>query len=91
VRVLAVTHEASRTGAVRAFLEALPVLREFGTELVVVNKKPGPMSSDLLSRSDVLLEAPRPWLSQGRRIARVRALDRFVPKIDEIIARSVIS
>lgn len=90
MRVLAVTHEASRTGAVRALVEALPVLRQFGTELVVVNKTPGPMSPDLRSHSDVLLEAPRPRLSQCRRISRVRALDQFVPTIDRAIARSVI-
>ena len=90
MRVLAVTHEASRTGAVLAFLEALPVLRDLGTELVVVNKTPGPLSPRLRSAADELLESPRPLLSQGRRIARVRSLDRFVPRIERAIADSVV-
>ena len=87
---LAVTHEASRTGAVLAFLEALPVLRDLGTELVVVNKAPGPLSPRLRSSADRLLETPRPLLSQGRRIARVQSLDRFVPRIERTIAHSVV-
>ena len=90
MRVLAVTHEASRTGAVLAFLEALPVLRDLATELVVVNKTPGPLSPRLQAAADELLEVPRPLLSQGRRIARVRGLDRFVPRIERAIAHSVV-
>ena len=86
MRVLAVTHEASRTGAVLAFLEALPVLRDLATELVVVNKTPGPLSPRLQAAADELLEAPRPLRSQGRRVARVRSLDRFVPRIERSIA-----
>ena len=90
MRVLAVTHEASRTGAVLAFVEALPVLRDLGTELVVVNKTPGPLGPRLESSADRLLETPRPLLSQGRRIARVKPLDRFVPRIERAIAHSVV-
>jgi len=90
VRVLAVTHEASRTGAVLAFMEALPVLRDLSTELVIVNKSPGPLSSQLRAFSDVFIEAPRPLTSQGRRIARFRSLDRFVPRIEQFIARSIV-
>ena len=90
MRVLAVTHEASRTGAALTFVEALPVLRDLGTELVVVNKTPGPLSPRLHSSADRLLEAPRPLLSQGRRIARVQGLDRFVPRVERTIAHSVV-
>ena len=90
MRVLAVTHMASRTGAVLAFVEALPVLRDLGTELVIVNKDPGPLSPLLQASADEFLEVPRPLLSQGRRIARVPALDRFVPPIERAIARSVV-
>ncbi len=90
MRVLAVTQEASRTGSVRAFLDALPVLRELGSTLTVVNKSPGPLSADLAAASDKLLEVPGPWRSQLRRMARLRPLDRYVPMVERSIARSVV-
>lgn len=90
MRVLGITQEASRTGSVRAFLDALPVLRDLASDLIVVNKSPGPMSADLANASDTLLEAPRPLTSQLRRMARLRAFDRWVPLVERSIARSVI-
>ncbi len=90
MKVLAVTHEATRTGAVRAFLEALPVLRELGTELIVLNKSPGPLSPEFTALSDQVIESPRRGTSRMRSVARVRSLDRFVPAIERMIARSVL-
>lgn len=90
MRVLAVTHDASRTGSVRAFLAALPVLRDRATELIVVTKLPGPLSEELRCGADRLMETPRPRVSQVRRMARVRSLDRFVPRVERSIARWVI-
>lgn len=58
------------------------MLRELGTELVIVNKVPGPLSPQLRAASDVPVETPRPLWSQGRRIARVGSLDRLVPPIE---------
>ncbi len=71
-------------------MEAVPVLRELSSELVIVNKSPGPLSPQLRAASDVFIESPRPLVSQGRRIARVSSMDRFVPRIDRIISRSIV-
>lgn len=87
--VLAVTHEASRTGAVRAFVTALPALA-MTSHLTVVSKKPGPMISEMRgTRSKVLIE-PHRFRGRLRSAARIRRLEFIAPRIEANIASSVV-
>lgn len=90
MRVLAVTHEASRTGAVHAFLEALPVLRARADELVVVVKEPGPLVDRMRASATSVLVVPHPRTWAVRRLARLRPLRGLPPLVEGAVARRVL-
>jgi glycosyltransferase involved in cell wall biosynthesis len=86
MKVLAVTHEASATGSVRAFIYAIDALRE-SNEVEVVTKQGGDLLVDLGPATKL-----EPWrgAAQLRRLARIRPLARTAPAVERQIARAVI-
>lgn len=76
VRVLLVSHEASRTGAPRvAVLVARALRRQRGVRVVTVLRWPGPLEADLRAESDRLVREPlrrlRVLLRRRRRTRRL--------------------
>jgi hypothetical protein len=71
MRLLAVTHEASRTGSVVAFVQALEAMTERGVEVTAVVKARGPMVEEIADRSARVLGA----------------LSGIVPRVERYVAR----
>ena len=90
MRLLAVTHEASRTGSVRSFVEALPALRSIADELHVVVKQRGPLVDEIARCATTLSVTPHRAVWQARRSARLRAFSALAPAIERYVARKVV-
>jgi glycosyltransferase involved in cell wall biosynthesis len=85
--ILAVTHEASATGSVRAFIAAVERFRLAG-QVTVVAKDGGALLQDLGEGTWL-----RPWtgVAQLRRAARVQSLAGTAPLVERWIADRVVS
>lgn len=90
MRVLAVTHEASRTGSVNAFLESLQVMRSLATEVVVVVKTAGPLVVAMERLATQVLVTPRSRTYSLRRLARLPALRAVAPHVERHVADRVV-
>jgi glycosyltransferase involved in cell wall biosynthesis len=90
MRLLAVSHEASRTGAVRAFVDALPALRSMSTELTVISKVRGPLVDEMSSGTQRVIVEPRNRTAQLRRLARLKYLGWVPPLVERRVALTVL-
>ena len=90
MRILAVTHEASRSGAVTAFKEVLAGFAEIPVETVVVAKAGGVVVDDLRRLSASIRVTPMGWIWNLRRLARIPWLRWVPPHVERFVARRVV-
>lgn len=90
MHVLAVTYEASRTGSVVSFIQALEAMTERGVKVTTVVKARGPMLGEISARSARVLVEPKRLTCQLKRVSRLGALSGVVPRVERHIARRTV-
>lgn len=88
MRVLAVTHEGSQTGAVRSYLHAVEAMVDLGWQVHAVAKESGSLLDSIQAEQVTIMSRLPAW--RLRRIARIRRLSHFAAHLERRLAAKVI-